>query len=309
MRVLRLLIVAAVAPAVVSSPGSTQAASRAGDTVLVSTSWVAERLGSPELVVLYVGPRSEYDAGHIPGARFMASQSFVTQTHENGHEPTLMTQVPTLAALDSVLEMVGVSDRSRIVIHGGSLTGVARLYVTLDHVGLGARTSILDGGLALWRDEGKALTTEAPMIERGSLTLAARGNVIADLALVKAAARIDAAGPAAVTARLIDARDPQFYTGASAGNMPRAGHIPTAMNIPYSTFVQRGSLFKSAADIQSMFTAAGVAPGGSVITYCHIGMQASVAYVAAKVAGFDPQMYDGSFDEWSRRSELPVGKK
>src|SRR5688572_25998759 len=112
MRALRLFNAAALAAAIGSSAFAQATASRTGDTVLVSTSWLAERLGRPELVVLYVGNRAEYDAGHIPGARFLPPQSFVTQTHEAGHEPTLMTQVPTLAVLDSVLESVGVSDRS-----------------------------------------------------------------------------------------------------------------------------------------------------------------------------------------------------
>ena len=310
MRTIRPLSIAAVLAAVAGSVSGAQgpATGRTTDTVLVSTAWLAEQLTRPELVVLHVGAKDDFDTGHISGARHVLSNAFFAQGHEQGHELTLMTQVPPLATLDSVLESVGISDRSRIVIYGRSVTSIARLYVTLDHVGLGSRTSILDGGLAKWREEGKAISTEASPVARGTVTLVPRGNVIADLALVKRAARIDAAAPPVATT-IVDARTPEFYTGTSAGNMPRAGHIPTSVNIPFTSFVASGTLFKPVPEIQTLFRDAGIQPGASVITYCHIGLQASVAYLAAKMAGLDPRMYDGSFDEWSRIPELPVGKK
>jgi thiosulfate/3-mercaptopyruvate sulfurtransferase len=307
VRPLSMVAVLAVAAGSISIAGA-QASPRGADTVLVSTAWLGERLGRPDLVVIHVGAKDDYEGGHIPGARHLLPNAFVGQSHEGGHEPTLMVQVPALASLDSLLESVGVSDRSRVVVYGRSLTSIARLYMTLDHIGLGSRTSILDGGLAKWREEGKAVSTESPAIARGTLTLSPRANVIADLALVRHAARIDSSAPPVATT-IVDARTPEFYTGANAGNMPRAGHIPTAVNIPFSSFVASGTLFKSVPEIQTLFRDAGIQPGASVITYCHIGLQASVAYLAAKMVGLDARMYDGSFDEWSKIPELPVGKK
>jgi thiosulfate/3-mercaptopyruvate sulfurtransferase len=270
------------------------------DSVIVSPAWLAPRLGDRDLVVIFVGARGDYDAGHIPGARFLPASAFTAQAHETGHESTLMTELPPLARLDSALEAIGVSNSSRIVIHAGMTPG-ARLFVTLEHAGLGARASILDGGLTRWREEGRPLVRDVPVVERGTLTLHPRSDVIADLATVRSAT-------SGVGVRILDARLPQFYSGADAGQMPRAGHIPTAANLPYTSALGAQASFRTIGELRELFAGAGVKSGERVITYCHIGMQASVLYVAARAAGFDARMYDGSFDEWSRKAELAVVK-
>ena len=291
----------ALAPAQ-GAPGIAPGARGTPDSVMVSTAWLAERLGNADLVVLFTGTRAEYEAGHIPGARHLPSSAFTTM-RDAGGGLTLSTEVPALPQLDSVLETVGVSDHSRIVVYGGgnAPTSVARLYVTLDHVGLGARSSVLSGGLAGWRAENRPLTPDVPVVVRGSVTLRPRTDVIADLATVRAAST--GTGP-----KILDARLPEFYSGANAGSMPRAGHIPSASNIPFSMVTTSGSSFKDVASLQDLFRTSGLKSGDSVITYCHIGLQASVLYVAARAAGYDARMYDGSFDEWSKRPELPVVK-
>jgi len=284
-----------------SAPSTPSGARGMPDSVMVSTAWLAERLGNADLVVLFTGTRAEYEAGHIPGARHLPSSAFTTM-RDVGGGLTLSTEVPAIPQLDSVLESVGVSDHSRIVAYGGNApTSVARLYVTLDHVGLGARSSVLSGGLVTWRAENRPLTPDAPVVVPGSVTLRPRTDVIADLATVRAASA--GTGP-----KILDARLPEFYTGASAGSMPRAGHIPSASNIPFSMVTTSGSSFKDVASLQDLFRTSGLKSGDSVITYCHIGLQASVLYVAARAAGYDARMYDGSFDEWSKRPELQVVK-
>ena len=89
--------------------------------------------------------------------------------------------------------------------------------------------------------------------------------------------------------------------------MPRGGHIPGAKNIPFSSLVDDTSnKFKSPDALRALFNTAGVKQGDSVATYCHIGQQASLLYFVARYLGYDTHLYDGSFEDWSRRPELPV---
>ena len=134
---------------------------------------------------------------------------------------------------------------------------------------------------------------------QGSFTPAVDSSIIADVAYVQGAA--DRKG-----VRILDARAPEFYLGLNAGQMPRAGHIPGARNIPFSSLTGELTTQREQGKIAKLFAQAGAAKGDTVVTYCHIGMQASLLYLAARRLGFDAKIYDGSFEEWSKKSELPV---
>jgi CubicO group peptidase (beta-lactamase class C family)/rhodanese-related sulfurtransferase len=90
--------------------------------------------------------------------------------------------------------------------------------------------------------------------------------------------------------------------------MPRAGHIPGARILPFDTLVTDDNRMKSPSETAKVLEAAGIKPGDTVVSYCHIGQQATVVYFAAKRLGYKALLYDGSWDEWSRKSELPVEK-
>lgn len=294
-----LVVVGAVALALAVqfalSRGDARAGNSESNSMLVSTSWLAEHLGDRTVVIINIGPRASYDAGHIPGARFLEMASIAA----SGQPLTL--ELPPVEKLKSSFEELGVSDNSRIVICflANYVSPATRVFFTLDYLGLGKQTSLLDGGLEAWRTEGRTVTTDAPLIKRGAITPHPRPDLVVDAAWVSA----NLSKPKVA---IVDARAPEFYTGASAGRMPRAGHIPNAVNVPFSSLADDANKLKDSATLKRLFEEAGIKPGKEVVSYCHIGQQATLIYFVAKYLGYDARLYDGSFEDWSRRSELPV---
>jgi thiosulfate/3-mercaptopyruvate sulfurtransferase len=296
-RVVYRLLVVAVFFGLLASVHS-QSNDKIRRSMIVSTEWLAEHLRDDSLVLLQVGDRKEFDAEHIPGAQFI--QLADISVRANG----LILELPPVDQLKATFEKLGVNDKSRIVIYFSKdwITPTARVFMTLDYLGLGDRTSILDGGLPAWRAENKPVTAELRQPKPGHFTPAPKSKLVVDADWVKA----NLNKPGVV---ILDARASKFYTGEEAGQMPRAGHIPSAKNIPFSSLVEDSSnKFKSVAALRSLFTAAGVKQNDSVATYCHIGQQASLLYFVARYLGYEAHLYDGSFQDWSNRQDLPVEK-
>jgi thiosulfate/3-mercaptopyruvate sulfurtransferase len=267
-------------------------------SMIVTTDWLAKHLNDDGLVLLQVGDKKEYDAVHIPGAQYIQTSDISTPRGQG-----LILELPPVDQLKATFEKFGVTDKSRIIIYFGKdqVTPTSRVYFTLDYLGLGDRTSMLDGGLPAWVAEKRAVTAEVGAAKTGSFTPHPNSKLVVDAAWVSG--NINKPGVA-----ILDARDAKFYTGESAGSMPRAGHIPSAKSIPFSTLVEDSNKFKNPEALRALFSTAGVKPKDSVATYCHIGQQASLLYFVARYLGYDAHLYDGSFQDWSNRSELPVEK-
>jgi thiosulfate/3-mercaptopyruvate sulfurtransferase len=290
-----LVLAASVAAALAVSPTAIGAQATRPD-LLVTTDWLAARVRDPAVVVLHAAmQRADYEAGHVPGSRWMPWSSFTRQLDG------LSTELPDAATLDSALEAAGVSDGSHIVISGGPITVTARLFFTLDYFGLGDRVSVLDGGIDAWREEGRPTERTATAVARGRVTLQPQFDRFADARWIAA----NTASPARMA--LVDARAPEFHSGLAGGaNMPRSGRLPGAVNVPFTWMTGDVGRLRDRARLEQLFARAGVRRGDKVVTYCHVGMQASVVYLAAKLLGYDAAVYDGSFEDWSRRAELPV---
>ena len=263
----------------------------------VTAEWLDKHLNDPDLVLLHIGQKPEYDAGHIPGAAFITLDEIAASREESD----LALQLPTAEKLKTALEKYGISNNSRIILYFGKdwVSPTTRVYFTLDVFGLGNNTSILDGGMPAWTAAGKTLTKDVVARKPGTLKIAANENLVAKSDFVKSNLNKDGV-------KIIDSRNTEFYTGASAGNMPRAGHIPGAKNIPFNSLADDKNKFKDEASLKKLFADAGVKPGDTVVTYCHIGQQGTVDYFAAKSLGYKVKLYDGSFQEWSKLLDLPV---
>ncbi len=263
--------------------------------VFVSAAWLSDHLNDPNLVILNVSQnKRDFRRGHIPGARFLWVTSMAASNQE------LSFELPPLEQLDTVVAGLGISNDSRIILCGvnGNVSATGRIYITLEYLGLGDQTSILDGGFDIWKAENRAVSKEDPRYERGHFTRHLVKNAIVDADFVK-----DNLKKPGVT--IVDARAPQFFRGIGGG-FPRPGHIPGARNLYFTTLVDTTNKFLSPDSLQSKFARAGVHPGDEIITYCHVGQTASTVYVAAKSLGYSVHLYDGSFEDWSGRDDLPV---
>jgi thiosulfate/3-mercaptopyruvate sulfurtransferase len=273
---------------------------RAGEPLIVSTAWLAEHLTDRGLIILHIGDqasKASYDEGHIPGAQFLNPFQELSTPRVQG---ALALELPSPEVLDSVLEAKGISDDSRIVLYTARqyFTPTSRTLFTLEYAGLAGRVSILDGGLELWRSEGRTVSTEVPAPARGRLTVRPNPAIVADAGYVRA--NLEAA-----SVKIVDARDTSFYNGRET-RQGRNGHIPGAASLPFSTMVDSSGRFRPRAQLESQFAAAGVRRGQTVVTYCHIGQQASLVWFMARVLGYEARLYDGSFQDWAARPELPV---
>ncbi len=270
-------------------------------SMVVDAGWLAQHIHDPNLVLLHVGDKAEYDAAHIPGARYVTLDDIsINDRSANG----LLLEMPSAEDLRQRLEKLGISDHSRVVVYFGNdrLSPTTRVVFTLGYAGLGERTSLLDGGQPAWVRKGGAVTKDVPPARVGKLSALKIKPLVIDAAFVKSHA--GAKGFA-----VVDARDATYYNGTDTaermGEKQRTGHIHGALSVPFSDSYDGGSL-KSPAALEALFTKAGVKPGDTVIGYCHIGMQATAMLLAAQSLGHPVLLYDGSFQEWSRHPEYPV---
>jgi thiosulfate/3-mercaptopyruvate sulfurtransferase len=271
------------------------------DSLLVSTAWLAAQQADPGLVVLHVAmDRAEYDRGHVPGARWLDPHHLMAMTAPG-------VELPPVQQIDSVLESLGISDASRIVYYGDTWM-TPRVFLALEYVGLGDRSALLDGGLPLWRQENRAVTTETAGWTRGQLNARAHPEIIAEVTWLQ---------PRLADARLLllDGRSAGEYSGADLSErLPRSGHIPGAVNLPWERTFENGaaalegtpSRLQSPEVLRRLLAEAGVAEGKELITYCTVGLRASHLYFIARYLGWRPRLYDGSMSEWSRKPELPM---
>jgi thiosulfate/3-mercaptopyruvate sulfurtransferase len=272
-------------------PAPSARASQGSDVpVIVSTAWLASHLADPRVVVIAVGQdRSGYDSLHVRGARFLPYRAY-TQNRDS-----LTSELPPLAALDSALESIGVSDSSRVVIYGGPIIS-ARLFLALDVTGLRGRVGVLAGGLEQWRAEGRETATDAPPVRRGSLTLHSAPGIV-DRKWVRE--------------HLADSRT-QFADARMRRGYDLA-HLPGATHLPFTAFVAAGRTREewsvvSRDSLEKVLASAAIDRSKPVVAYCAIGETASMLYLVLRSAGLDVRHYDGSMEDWQRDPSAPVNR-
>ncbi len=282
---------------------------------LVETSWLAEHLHEQHLRVVdmrgyvrtvesdgvqeasYVGAREEYEKAHIPGAVYIDWTSDIVDPDD-----PIEAQVAPAERFAEAMGRLGIGDQQLVVAYDAHPASqfATRLWWALKYYGH-EQVVVLNGGFPKWRRENLPLTDAIPVYAPATFTPVVRPELRATAEDVLALlGRGDVA--------LVDARDKGQYTGAIVRRPGRSGHIPGALNIPREELIDAATgTFRGNEELAQVFSAAHVSPQQHIVAYCNGGVAATTVLFSLAMLGY-PSLtnYDGSWNEWGKRQDLPT---
>lgn len=282
---------------------------------LVETSWLAEHLQNVELRIVdmrgyvrtveidgiqeahYEGAYEEYKQSHIPGAVYIDWTKDIVNLDD-----TIKAQIASAEQFAKLMSRIGIGDQHLVVAYDAHPASqfATRLWWALKYYGHD-KVVVLNGGLSKWQRENLPLETTIPIYPPTTFTAVLQPQLRATaIDVLNLLGSLDVA--------LIDARDQRQYSGQTVRKPGRPGHIPGAINIPREELMDPASgTFRSNEELSQVFSKAHVLPGQRIVAYCNGGVAATSVLFTLAMLGY-PSLtnYDGSWNEWGERQDLPV---
>jgi thiosulfate/3-mercaptopyruvate sulfurtransferase len=268
---------------------------------LVTTQWVAD---NPPIRIVEVSVETSlYDTEHLPGA---VSFSWTTQLQDQ-----VRRDIITQSDFEQLLGRAGITPEMHVILYGDNNNWFAAYGFWIFKYYGHENVSLMDGGLKKWKLENRPLTAEVPNYPATDYRVTKiNAEYRADRDYIKT--RLDRPGFA-----MVDVRSPAEYMGeiiappGMSETAQRAGHIPGAVNVPWSQAVAEDGAYKSREELAMLYGNKGIASnGGEIVTYCRIGERSSHSWVVLKyILGCENvRNYDGSWTEWGNLIGNPIQK-
>ena len=267
---------------------------------LIDTETLSQNLGRDDLVIIDVRGPSAYSS-HIPGA--------INSTWHEYSDPEATAKGvldPDISRLEQRLRALGIKNSSDIVIYCNPFDNwgdEGRMFWMLKYLGHPS-VKVLDGGWVKWTAEARPYGHDPVQLPPGDFQVSLHSEIMMLKDELKKL--VKQPHPESI---LLDARSVEEYAGKEIDGLPRAGHIPSAINIPWNGFLNSDGTLKDLSTIQNLFQDFGMQPSHEVITYCLGGVRSAWVYFVLKLAGYEKvRNYPGSWWEWSRDFAAPAEK-
>lgn len=272
----------------------------ADTSYIVDAEWLKANLEREDLLVIDARGQDTFDKGHIPGAIATNWQNFTDMSGAPGENPNWGVVLEP-AALSEKLSELGISKDKEIVVYTGTIGGWGedgRLVWMLRRAGYD-NSKILDGGFNYWEANNYEVSKDAAAITPTDVEITALDETT-NATTEEIANKLG-------QVVIIDTREKDEYEGAQKFGEARGGHIPGAINIPFTLFLNEDGTLKSAREIQTIIDDNGIKKDDEVVTYCTAGIRSAHMQMVMDMLGYDNvKNYDASFYGWSGNSDLEL---